>query len=758
MTRLGWIMFALGAVALAIGPIRFEGTAARPLRVITGTTEGLTNGGFKALGVYRTTDSSKLPRNLATHGSWVDTDEFLGAQDTAWYAAREGFSILIAGYPSLAPNRLEIEVRLSTGRTGVLRFAGENPGENWRTWKPTLPRNATSFRIRAVDASTAARGWLAFSDPFIDWWVVPRQLWPVAQLAATTCLAFVLIYGPGLLWLRRRARGPSDLALAIAFGPIALAALGLGCWVFGGWLPPATLARIGVSALLIAIACQGRSQRRCAPLPPHAGKVTAVGALLVGFAVAKANVSFGPPGELFGGTVSRTLEVGGHSDSRTSYHGVQLIASHAGPFSAQAATHFSPWSFANRGPLASLIAAPLVLAVGGDPTPDAADRPWQPFDAEGFATYRIVLIVLASLAAWAVFGAAAAIVPAGWAMFAALVLLLAPFYVHELYFTWPKLITAGFVLTAFVLAQAQRPVAAGLAFGTAYLFHPLALLVLPFFGLWVLVRPVPGVDGWRRLIAPALFSAAVLACILPWMALGRLAPLRTGAQSVFFDYFRLSDGQLIGDPSVWWRARWSNFANTFLPLHLLLVDRTHESINSVYGPSPRPVQWAFLYWNTLPFALGLPAFVTLFTGIAAACRRAFLTVAVFLIAPSLLLILYWGAARTGVMRHCGHLLFVTPIVLGVWGLAVHGRDASRRVVSGFLHPVCLAWRTAEVALVALGTTLLNRRPDFSGPFAWNDIASFAIAFACLIAAVILLAKTMRSLRSDLLLSPPVSSS
>jgi hypothetical protein len=486
------------------------------------------------------------------------------------------------------------------------------------------------------------------------------------------------------------------------------------------------------------------------------GTVVRIGALLVGFAVAKANVSFGPPGELFGGSVSRTLEVGGHSDSRTSYHGVQLIASHAGPFSTQAAAHFSPWSFANRGPLASLIAAPVVLAIGGDPRPDAVDRPWQSFDREGFAAYRIVLIVLASLAVWAVFGAAASIVPAAWAMLAAYILLFAPFYVHELYFTWPKLITAAFVLTAFTLAHAQRPIAAGLAFGTAYLFHPLALLVLPFFGLWVLGRGVAGVNGWRRLIAPALFSAAVLACIVPWMALGRLAPLRTGAQSVFFDYFRLSDGKLVGDPSVWWQARWSNFANTFLPFHLLLVDRTHESINSVYAPSPRPVQWAFLYWNTLPFALGLPAFITLLTGITVACRRAFMTVAVFLIAPSLLLILYWGAARTGVMRHCGHILFVTPIVLGVWGLAVHGRKGSRQVVAAFLHPVCLAWRTTEVALVAFGTTLLNRRPDLTGAFGWNDLASLGIAFACLVAAVILLAKTGRSVRSDLLLSPPAS--
>ena len=50
--------------------------------------------------------------------------------------------------------------------------------------------------------------------------------------------------------------------------------------------------------------------------------------LIVGFGVAKANISVGPPGELDSGTVSRSLEVGAHSDSRISYHVVQLVAHH----------------------------------------------------------------------------------------------------------------------------------------------------------------------------------------------------------------------------------------------------------------------------------------------------------------------------------------------------------------------------------------------------------------------------------------------
>jgi hypothetical protein len=84
--------------------------------------------------------------------------------------------------------------------------------------------------------------------------------------------------------------------------------------------------------------------------------VLGVGALLAGFAVAKANLSYGPIGELYGGKVSRTLEVGGHSDSRISYHVVQMVANHLAPFAPVANAYFAPWSFTSRGPLAGILA------------------------------------------------------------------------------------------------------------------------------------------------------------------------------------------------------------------------------------------------------------------------------------------------------------------------------------------------------------------------------------------------------------------
>jgi hypothetical protein len=55
----------------------------------------------------------------------------------------------------------------------------------------------------------------------------------------------------------------------------------------------------------------------------------------------------------------------------------------------------------------------------------------------------------------------------------------------------------------------------------------------------------------------------------------------------------------------------------------------------------------------------------------------------------------------------------------------------------------------EVLLVAFGTTLLHQRPDVAGLFGWNDLLSLAAAATCLGGAVILLAKTGRSIRSQL---------
>lgn len=103
----------------------------------------------------------------------------------------------------------------------------------------------------------------------------------------------------------------------------------------------------------------------------------------------------GPPGELYGGAMSRTLEVGQRSDSRISFHVVQLVAHGSSPYSDVGRSYFHPWSFSDRGPLAGLVAAPLVLISGASVPQTMPDQPWSPFDREGFAAYRLAMSALA---------------------------------------------------------------------------------------------------------------------------------------------------------------------------------------------------------------------------------------------------------------------------------------------------------------------------------------------------------------------------
>ena len=52
---------------------------------------------------------------------------------------------------------------------------------------------------------------------------------------------------------------PAVLAFAVLSGPMILAALAILCWVAGGRVPPALVARIGTGVLLLWIGLQLRT-------------------------------------------------------------------------------------------------------------------------------------------------------------------------------------------------------------------------------------------------------------------------------------------------------------------------------------------------------------------------------------------------------------------------------------------------------------------------------------------------------------------
>jgi hypothetical protein len=567
-------------------------------------------------------------------------------------------------------------------------------------------------------------------------------LWPIVQVVATTCLAITLSCGPGLLWFLSKPRSGASLAAGLFAGPATLVALGLACWALGGWIPPVATARMGVAALLALLALRARRMGKGGPraLAPDASAAVCACALLTGFGIAKANISYGAAGELYGGSVSRTLEVGGHSDSRISFSVVQVVAHHYAPFGPAAAAYFSPWSFASRGPLAGLLASPVVLATGAKVPVENPDQPWQPFDTEGFAAYRIELIVLASLAGWAVFGVASGVLGKEWAALACATTFLAPFFVHEMYFTWPKLIAAACVLSAFQFIRERRWFAAGLATGVGYLFHPMALLSAPFLALWMLggMRSSGVIACCRQLV---LFGVGALLLVAPWQAVGLLGPVET-RQSGFLGFILAA----YGGPAtwaVWLQSRWESLLNTFVPFWMLTGDMTHQTINAYQALSDGWIHFGFLYWNTFPFAVGLPAFLVIAPALAAATRRAPAATLAIFAGPACLLVVYMGAASTGLMRYCGQTLFLSSILFAVWTLAQPGGGWRRKAAAALSHPAFLVLRAADIAWMALATTLHNRLPDPSRAYGWNDLLSLLAALGCLAGATVLLGRAVR---------------
>ena len=405
-------------------------------------------------------------------------------------------------------------------------------------------------------------------------------------------------------------------------------------------------------------------------LPGEAGwrHAVAAGALAVAAVAAKASFSTGTAGELFRGTVSRNFALSDRIDSRFSFYAVQAAAHGWGPAAERTERFYYPWTYFSRGPLPGLVAIPLVLGTGGQPPAEHAEETWSPFDAGGFATYRLAHYALAAAVIPVVYLLLLPLAGAGWALAGAGLLALTPFGLHEILFTWPKWAATAWLAAAFTLVHARQPMAAGIAVGLGFLHHPLVLLWTPWLALWAAGRHGPG--GRARLAGVATLTVASAALVLPWMLAGRLLPhlpeTPFAGQGGFIRYFLLADAQH-ATLETWLRTRWMNLANTFVPLHLLLdpASAGHFRLSSAYEASSLLTRLTFLWWNTLPFALGLGLWGLTLAALPRAWRTHRAAVVLFSAAPALLLIVYWGWEPLGLMRECGHPLLLVLVVLAV---------------------------------------------------------------------------------------------
>lgn len=115
-------------------------------------------------------DPTEIPRGLENRGSRLDGVEYQGEFVSGWFKAQAKVGLMVAGFPKLPGNRLELEVRDNQGRLTAHVFDAINPLDSWRPWTVVLPPEAVSFRVHAVDGTSGENGWLAVTQPFTPAW------------------------------------------------------------------------------------------------------------------------------------------------------------------------------------------------------------------------------------------------------------------------------------------------------------------------------------------------------------------------------------------------------------------------------------------------------------------------------------------------------------------------------------------------------------------------------------------------------------
>ncbi|CAA9269899.1 MAG: hypothetical protein AVDCRST_MAG42-3217 [uncultured Chthoniobacterales bacterium] len=740
--RFTWFIRAiwlLGGCAFLLAGLREICLRPTPL-VNTGGGKQWVSGGFQSGGTHSTTVQGVLPKNIESVGSYIEGEAWEGTAKTRWRPAPYGrMRVCVAGYPRTPGCALRAEFRLADGTVSRVACEIENPKEQWMAWDfyvPSYANPATAFRLVAEDRTGQPTGWVAFSQPFVPVSSLTVALYQSAQVLATLALAMTLVWLPGLLAAQLTAAAELRTAIVLALGPLCLAVLGLLLWLLSPWVRPESLGAVYV--LLwggLGVWLWRRGPRW--EMDPFAQRLLAIAALCMLAAVAKATYSSGPEGELYGGSVSRTLAVGNRSDARVPFYTSLAIELGLAPNSAELEQYYTPWTFFSRGPLAGLAAAPVVFATGGRPSAAPLEGlTWEPFDATGYAAYRIVMIALAALAIYALFAVLVPFVGGKWALIGGSVFALCPFVVHETSFTWPKLVATAWLLGAFLLAHQRRPLASGLMLAFAYLFHPMALLWAPWLALWAMARA--GTSWSDRLAAGTRFAIVLVLVAAPWMAATRLPvnlPTTSAAgQSLFLRYFALADWQP-ATLETWWYTRCLNFSNTFFPFWLYLKNGALSDINSAYHPAGPLVKFAFSWWNTLPLGMGLAAWAVSLIAIFGAVRRFPAAVFVLLVGPAVLLTAYWGVSPTGLMRECGH-----PLLAAMIGLAIFWLARTPGWLASLAANRAGPWlQLPETFLMLWLTTLANPTPPIV-EIKSLDPVWFAINLAALAAAALLAAR------------------
>lgn len=560
-----------------------------------------------------------------------------------------------------------------------------------------------------------------------------RQLVDLARLGTTFATAILLVIGPGLAW---RAVKPSSLR-QLGFVPLpgmgVLVATGGAAWGIGlaGWPHPRVVATIILAPVIAAIlGCLWLARDRELLDRDERWALLVVGGA-IGLAIGRSLWSRDPAGELYAGQIYRTLEVSDRPDSRIPYVVAALVTNSAHPYGPIATAFFSPYTFSSRGPFPGIASAPIVLLSGGRPPAIIGFPPWTPFDPEGFMAYRLAMMTFTGTAFLFLWTLTRRLAGTAAARFALLLSGTTPFLVHEIWFTWPKLLGASFILLSAVCLLDRRPVRAGLSIGVGYLCHPVALVSLPVLGpgtLWPDVRPRWRRPQFRSLIMLAIGCGIVL---FAW----RLANGPNFSTGGFLDYIK-EDGfynTLQGYPvtvAAWIADRATSLGNTLLPGGLFVFHADSLEINAVtacyphcrHPTSPGIIHFFYEYWTSVPFGLGILFYPLLILSAWRSLRTWTWPTFVAILFAFAVFTVYWGASATGMLREGLHAWVLSLMVMVGVEQAARGFPYLR----GLATRLILLSRVVEVLLVAVLPTIVTSHGVISSTYALTDIVALAL--------------------------------
>lgn len=145
---------------------------------------------------------------------------------------------------------------------------------------------------------------------------------------------------------------------------------------------------------------------------------------------------------------------------------------------------FLDWYFSDRTPLMGAVTASYEAALAQDVPAKhldfADDTGWRLVDAHGYWLFRLVAALLSSIFLLPAYLLARRFFDDKVARLSLLFLSVNVYIIVNIVFTWPKLLMAYFLLTAFYFVAEQRYyLMSGGLLGLAYLSHPLAALFIP---------------------------------------------------------------------------------------------------------------------------------------------------------------------------------------------------------------------------------------------------------------------------------------